>query len=60
MYKMERHAAIRWEDNLHSVISLKSVVLPRKSLNLYEVEEDIKAPFQGQTFAAKILYISGK
>ena len=53
-------AVVQWEDDYCSVINLKTVVEPRKALNLYAEKEDIRAPFGGKVYKASIIHISGK
>ena len=54
------YAVVEWEDGLSSIINLKSVVQPRKQLQEYLVGEDIKAPFKGIIYKAKVIAIGGK
>lgn len=55
------HAIVHWEDKIVSVISLASIVHPRKQLDLYNEGEYIDAPY-GTTgiWRARISEIGGK
>ena len=54
------YAVVDWEDGFTSIINLKTVEEPRKSLDKYEVNEEIQAPFKGKIYKAVIIATTGE
>lgn len=53
-------AILFWEDSTFTVISLKTIVSPRKEIDDYVVGEAVKATYRGKLYSAHIYEISGK
>lgn len=54
------YAILFWEDSTFTVISLKTIVSPRKEIGDYVVGEAVKATFRGKLYSAHIYEISGE
>ncbi len=53
-------ASIEWEDGFVSIISVASILTPRRELNQYKAGDGITAKWRGKVYSATILEIRGK
>ncbi|KAH3894858.1 hypothetical protein DPMN_019017 [Dreissena polymorpha] len=54
------YAILYWEDSTFTVISLGTIISPRKEINEYVLGETVKAKFGGKVYSAQIYEISGE
>ena len=56
------YVLLEWtlEPGVHSVVSIRSIVKPRKDFEEYEVDMEVSAMYQGKVYPAKIVDLSGE